>query len=316
MRGPSDDAARRRAVPRISARSSSVKSRLRGRSGSPRRPCPRRPVPSAGSANGGLVAHRIRRTVFRPLAQQAPGLHSSATSGTKVARHCSAASTAWACRRSCRMRSELVWRVCTGRMRRTPSSTAFSTMKSVRAFLIGAKTSQRSGGKVCGLVSTSHTAMAPRLPASARRRRHSPSRPLKSRITAHPPQPHHPDKVVRLIVRQPHGLPLAKRLVYTKPDLRLHESKPMSDRRKCQRPLRTRNARFGQVADAPNGNWVDRSPPPSTRPYPWLFARADRPIGTWLLLIPCWWALASAARSGGAAAVDLWLAVSCALARS
>ena len=44
----------------------------------------------------------------------------------------------------------LEWRVKTGSTRAAPSSAAFSTMKSVRAFLIGAKTSQRSGGRRCG----------------------------------------------------------------------------------------------------------------------------------------------------------------------
>ncbi len=48
------------------------------------------------------------------------------------------------------------------------------------------------------------------------------------------------------------------------------------------------------VADAVPGNWVDRYAPPAARPYLRL-SRMDRPIGTWLLLIPCWWALAAAA---------------------
>jgi 4-hydroxybenzoate polyprenyltransferase len=49
-----------------------------------------------------------------------------------------------------------------------------------------------------------------------------------------------------------------------------------------------------RVADA-TGNWVDTLAPPWSRPYLRL-ARLDRPIGSWLLLIPCWWsaALASA----------------------
>jgi 4-hydroxybenzoate polyprenyltransferase len=50
----------------------------------------------------------------------------------------------------------------------------------------------------------------------------------------------------------------------------------------------------GTVADAPRGNWVDTLAPPATRPYLRL-SRADRPIGTWLLLIPCLWAIALAA---------------------
>jgi 4-hydroxybenzoate polyprenyltransferase len=40
-------------------------------------------------------------------------------------------------------------------------------------------------------------------------------------------------------------------------------------------------------ADAAPGNWVDRHAPVAARPYLRLM-RADRPIGTWLLVIPCW----------------------------
>ena len=47
-------------------------------------------------------------------------------------------------------------------------------------------------------------------------------------------------------------------------------------------------------SDIPRGGWVDRLTPPWTRPYIRL-ARFDRPIGTWLLLWPCWWSLALAA---------------------
>jgi 4-hydroxybenzoate polyprenyltransferase len=46
-------------------------------------------------------------------------------------------------------------------------------------------------------------------------------------------------------------------------------------------------------ADAPKGNWVDRFAPGPVRPFLRLM-RADRPIGTWLLLIPCWQGLALA----------------------
>lgn len=48
------------------------------------------------------------------------------------------------------------------------------------------------------------------------------------------------------------------------------------------------------VADAGAGNWVDRWAPAVLRPYLRL-ARADRPIGSWLLLLPCWWSTALAA---------------------
>ncbi|MDO9384710.1 MAG: 4-hydroxybenzoate octaprenyltransferase [Hyphomicrobiaceae bacterium] len=46
-------------------------------------------------------------------------------------------------------------------------------------------------------------------------------------------------------------------------------------------------------ADAASGNWVDRYAPQALRPYLRL-ARLDRPIGTWLLLFPCWWSVALA----------------------
>ena len=48
------------------------------------------------------------------------------------------------------------------------------------------------------------------------------------------------------------------------------------------------------VADAPPNNWVDRYAPAAVRPYLHL-ARLDRPIGSWLLLLPCWWSTALAA---------------------
>src|SRR5438132_1409641 len=47
------------------------------------------------------------------------------------------------------------------------------------------------------------------------------------------------------------------------------------------------------VADS-TGNWVDSRAPGWLRPYLRL-ARLDRPIGSWLLLIPCWWSAALAA---------------------
>lgn len=58
------------------------------------------------------------------------------------------------------------------------------------------------------------------------------------------------------------------------------------------------------VADATPGNWVDRLAPETLRPYLRL-ARADRPIGTWLLLFPCWWSLALAELSMGHAYPNL-----------
>jgi len=49
----------------------------------------------------------------------------------------------------------------------------------------------------------------------------------------------------------------------------------------------------GRVADS-TGNWVDRLAPVRARPYLRL-ARLDRPIGSWLLLMPCWWSSGLAA---------------------
>jgi 4-hydroxybenzoate polyprenyltransferase len=48
-----------------------------------------------------------------------------------------------------------------------------------------------------------------------------------------------------------------------------------------------------RVADA-TGNWVDTRAPQWSRPYLRL-SRLDRPIGSWLLLLPCWWSAALAA---------------------
>jgi 4-hydroxybenzoate polyprenyltransferase len=55
------------------------------------------------------------------------------------------------------------------------------------------------------------------------------------------------------------------------------------------------------IADAPPANWVDAYAPASFKPY-FKLARYDRPIGTWLLLLPCWFgqALAEVATSAPA----------------
>ncbi len=52
-------------------------------------------------------------------------------------------------------------------------------------------------------------------------------------------------------------------------------------------------------SDIAQDNWIDRYAPRTMRPYLRL-ARLDRPIGTWLLLLPCWWsiALANVGQSG------------------
>lgn len=56
--------------------------------------------------------------------------------------------------------------------------------------------------------------------------------------------------------------------------------------------------------DIPVECWIDRRLPVAWRPYCRLM-RLDRPIGTWLLLFPCWWSAALAADGWP----DLWLFV-------
>jgi 4-hydroxybenzoate polyprenyltransferase len=61
-----------------------------------------------------------------------------------------------------------------------------------------------------------------------------------------------------------------------------------------------------RITDAPPENWVDLYAPDSVKPYLRLM-RADRPIGTWLLLWPCWWSAALAWGAAGRTWPDLWL---------
>ncbi|MDX1580698.1 MAG: UbiA family prenyltransferase, partial [Alphaproteobacteria bacterium] len=59
-----------------------------------------------------------------------------------------------------------------------------------------------------------------------------------------------------------------------------------------------------RVADSLPKTWVDRAPA-GVRPYLRL-ARYDRPVGFWLLAIPCWQGLALARVNTGFDPVDLW----------
>jgi 4-hydroxybenzoate polyprenyltransferase len=69
----------------------------------------------------------------------------------------------------------------------------------------------------------------------------------------------------------------------------------------------------GHVADAVKGNWVDTFAPSWSRPYLRL-SRADRPIGTWLLLLPCWWGLLLAMIYDQTISWnDAWIALGCAI---
>ncbi len=55
-----------------------------------------------------------------------------------------------------------------------------------------------------------------------------------------------------------------------------------------------KTAQAASRTDIAVGDWLDRYAPAPVRPYARLM-RLDRPIGTWLLLWPCWWSLALAA---------------------
>jgi 4-hydroxybenzoate polyprenyltransferase len=61
------------------------------------------------------------------------------------------------------------------------------------------------------------------------------------------------------------------------------------------------------VADA-TGNWVDRAAPAWAKPYLRL-ARLDRPIGSWLLLMPCLWSTLMAATAEGLRSPYLWFLI-------
>jgi 4-hydroxybenzoate polyprenyltransferase len=60
----------------------------------------------------------------------------------------------------------------------------------------------------------------------------------------------------------------------------------------------------GRVADS-TGNWVDRRAPVWARPYLRL-SRLDRPIGSWLLLLPCWWSVALATIAAREPFPNIW----------
>ncbi len=61
-----------------------------------------------------------------------------------------------------------------------------------------------------------------------------------------------------------------------------------------------------KIADAVNASWVENLPA-ALIPYAQLM-RLDRPIGWWLLLLPCWWGLTLAQIAVGGGWPDLWKA--------
>ena len=71
-------------------------------------------------------------------------------------------------------------------------------------------------------------------------------------------------------------------------------------------PRQDSQSKAGSVADAAPQNWVDRYAPAWLLPYLRL-ARADRPVGYFLLALPCFWSVALAGRSVDAPFPDPWL---------
>jgi len=68
------------------------------------------------------------------------------------------------------------------------------------------------------------------------------------------------------------------------------------------------------IADRVPDNWVDTKAPEDLRPYLRL-SRADRPIGTWLLLLPCWWGalLGALATPDSRGLTTVWIMIACAI---
>lgn len=77
---------------------------------------------------------------------------------------------------------------------------------------------------------------------------------------------------------------------------------PMSD---ASRPAKGEDRR---VADALPGHWADRLLPLALRPYARLM-RLERPIGWWLLLLPCWWGLSLGQVALGGGVPNPWYAL-------
>ena len=67
-----------------------------------------------------------------------------------------------------------------------------------------------------------------------------------------------------------------------------------------------------RIADRVDDSWVDTKAPEDLRPYLRL-SRADRPIGTWLLLLPCWWGalLGALAVPETRGLTTLWIMIAC-----
>jgi 4-hydroxybenzoate polyprenyltransferase len=65
-------------------------------------------------------------------------------------------------------------------------------------------------------------------------------------------------------------------------------------------------SRAAEASDIVHESWLLRLAPKPAQPYLKL-ARIDRPIGTWLLLFPCWWSLTLALQATRGVAETSWL---------
>ncbi len=147
--------------------------------------------PESASAMGRAAPDSAQSSSRRPAGQpstNAPRSKGSRTSGTLRRPHCSAASRALAARRSQLTRPTTVCRVITGCSTAQPSSVAFSARKPMRARLIGAKTSQRSGSGSGARRRASTTSAHQPLPRPSIRASHSPSRALNAARRAPAPR--------------------------------------------------------------------------------------------------------------------------------
>ena len=73
-------------------------------------------------------------------------------------------------------------------------------------------------------------------------------------------------------------------------------------------PAMNEHSTDGRVADAVRLHWADHWLPARFRPYARM-ARLERPIGWWLLLLPCWWSIALAGISDGGGLPDIKLLI-------
>ncbi|MWD26639.1 4-hydroxybenzoate octaprenyltransferase [Aquicoccus sp. SCR17] len=117
---------------------------------------------------------------------------------------------------------------------------------------------------------------------------------------------------MRLLPRQGDWLPRAQRVIYIEPHQIGHEALDMPQDRPTPDP-RPQIGPADSIADAVKGNWVDRHAPDALKPY-FRLSRLDRPIGTWLVLLPCWWGLLLAMIAGGDPRwEDAWIFAGCGL---